>query len=46
MRIALDVAAQSDRGVIVALLPDSGVRYLTTSVWQIPEADRQERILQ
>jgi cysteine synthase B len=37
VRGALDVAAGLDRGVIVALLPDGGSRYLSTGLWAAPE---------
>nr|MBA2364257.1 cysteine synthase [Chloroflexia bacterium] len=31
---ALDVATESERGVIVVLLPDGGARYLSTALWK------------
>ncbi len=50
LKAALDVAAQIDRGVIVALMPDGGSRYLSTSLWQLPQTDPssdiQDRIFQ
>jgi len=31
---ALDLAAKTERGVIVVLLPDGGARYLSTALWK------------
>lgn len=31
---ALDIATETDRGVIVVLLPDGGTRYLSTALWK------------
>ncbi len=33
MRVALDIAAQMDSGVVVAILPDGGERYLSTPLF-------------
>ncbi len=39
LRGALDIAAETDKAVIVVLLPDSGARYLSTSLWQLPQTN-------
>ncbi|MDQ3856557.1 MAG: cysteine synthase family protein, partial [Chloroflexota bacterium] len=50
LRGALDLAAGLDEGVIVVLLPDGGSRYLSTSVWALPQLDvapqEQEMLIQ
>lgn len=50
LRGALDIAAETDEAVIVVLLPDGGSRYLSTSLWQLPQsdpdADEQDQVLQ
>ncbi|MFH1036125.1 MAG: cysteine--tRNA ligase [Pseudomonadota bacterium] len=38
MKVALDQAAQMDGGLVVALLPDGGERYLSTSLFVSEEA--------
>ncbi|MDP9381088.1 MAG: cysteine synthase family protein [Chloroflexota bacterium] len=39
LRGALDVAAEVGRGVVVVLLPDTGSRYVSTSLWKLPTTD-------
>ncbi|MDP9352462.1 MAG: cysteine synthase family protein [Chloroflexota bacterium] len=39
LRGALDIAAETDKAVIVVLLPDGGARYLSTSLWQLPQTN-------
>lgn len=36
---ALELASGLDSGVIVVLIPDGGTRYLSTSLWPLPEAE-------
>ena len=38
--VALRLAARLERGLIVAVLPDSGARYLSTPVWKEPGSRR------
>ena len=38
---ALRVAARLEQGLVVAILPDSGLRYLSTPVWKEPRSHRR-----
>lgn len=39
MHVACEIAAKLDSGVVVALLPDGGERYLSTTLFQVAEPD-------
>ena len=39
MHVACEIAAELDSGVVVALLPDGGERYLSTTLFQVAEPE-------
>ena len=39
MHVACETAAKLDSGVVVAILPDGGERYLSTSLFQVAEPE-------
>jgi cysteine synthase B len=39
---ALRVAEEADKGVVVTLFPDSGEKYMSTSLWRLEREERRE----
>ncbi len=44
LRAAMDLAANLDSGTIVVILPDGGERYLSTSLFVVPENEQAEPV--